>query len=75
MIAPPTNRSWCTRERCAQELEAGTAVAIVAAYKQVMLHDALLVDKWIGQVFWYCVDGATVMPSTRNGVCSLLQKL
>ena len=26
-------------------------------------------------MFWYCADGATVMQSTGNGVCGLLQNL
>ena len=58
-----------------QDLQAGTAVAIVAAYKHVMLRAGLPVDKWIRRVFWYCADGATIMQSTGNRVCGLLQKL
>ena len=52
-----------------QDLQAGTAVAIVATYKHVMLRAGLPVDQWIGRVFYHCADRATVMQSTGNGVC------
>ena len=58
-----------------QDLQAGTAVAIIAAYEQVMLRAGLPVDQWIGRVFWYCADGVAVMESTANGVYSLLVRL
>ena len=59
-----------------QDLQVGTAVAAVAACKHVMLRAGLPLDQWIGQVFWYCAEGATAMQSTgkrvlgpSNGVC------
>ena len=58
-----------------QDLQVGTAVGLVAAYKAVMLRAGWPVEEWIGRVFWYCADGATVMQSTGNGVCGLLQNL
>ena len=58
-----------------QDLQAGTAIGIVAAYKAVMLRAGLPVEEWIGRVFWYCADGAAVMQSTGNGFCGLLQNL
>ena len=36
-----------------------------------MLRVRLLVEAWIGRVFWYCANGVTVMQSTGNGVCGL----
>ena len=58
-----------------QDLQPATAVAILAACKQVMLRAGLPVDQWIGRVFWYCADGAAVMQSAANGVCGLLVRL
>ena len=58
-----------------QELQAGTAVTILGAYKQVILRAGLSVEQWVGRVFLYCADGASVMQSDGNGVAGLLMKL
>ena len=58
-----------------QELQAGTAVTIFGAYKQVILRAGLLVEQWVGRLFWDCADGASVMQSDGNGVAGLLMKL
>ena len=58
-----------------QDLHEGTAVGILAAYKQVMLRAGLTVEEWISRVFWYCADGAAVMQSDVNGVAGLLMQL
>ena len=51
-----------------QELQAGTAVTISSAYKQVILRACLLVEQWVGRLFWYCADGASFMQSDGNAV-------
>ena len=46
-----------------QELQAGTAVTTLGAYKQVIPRAGLSVEQSVGRVFWYCADGASVMQS------------
>ena len=58
-----------------QEMQAGTAVTILGAYKQVILRAGLLVEQWVGRWLWYCADGSSVMQSDGNGVAGLLMKL
>ena len=57
------------------ELQAGTAVTIPGAYKQVILRAGLSVEQWVGRLFRYCAHGASVMQSDGNGVAGLLMKL
>ena len=40
-----------------------------------MLKAGLPIKKWVSRMFWYCADGAEVMPSTGNGVAGLLMQL
>ena len=62
--------SWASKE-----LQAGTAVTILGASKQVIPRAGLSVEQWVGRLFWYCADGASVMHSDGNGVAGLLMKL
>ena len=57
------------------DLQAGTAVAIVATCKAFMLRVGFLVDQWIGRVFRCYADGVIVMQSSGKGLCGLLQNL
>ena len=58
-----------------KELQGGTTVTILGAYKEVILRASLSVEQWVGRLFWYGADGANVMHSDGNGVAGLLMNM